>query len=81
MRTADRMRAVVAGMDAREDTLLRTLTAEAEQRYRGALITWLGGTSLPLLAAIAWFLGTGRSRRRTMAAADAITELAVRKEA
>lgn len=77
--TAVRMRALVAGMDAREDTLLRTQIAKAEQQYRSALITCLGSACLPPFAAIAWFLATGRRRRRSMAANDTITQPALHK--
>ena len=55
----DEMRAVVAGMDAREDRLLAIQMERAGRSYREAFLVGLLGTGLTAVAAIACFFELG----------------------
>ena len=60
-RTMDTMRAIVARMQAREDTLLKNRIDQAGRSYRSAVLTRFLTTGLALLALLLLFVATRRS--------------------
>jgi signal transduction histidine kinase len=73
-RTLDAMRAIVARMEAREDSLLAARVAQAAQSYRAALVTSFATTAFALFAVVALCFATlrhGSARLRATRAAEA----------
>ena len=70
----DRLRAVVGGMNAREDALLAARVAQADASYRAARMTSLVVTGLAFIAVTALFAGTLRYGAERMQAAAAAEE-------
>jgi signal transduction histidine kinase len=73
-RTMDRLRGVVAGMNAREDAALAVRVAQADASYRTARVTSFVVTAVAFIAVTALFAGTlryGAERMRAATAAEA----------
>jgi PAS domain S-box-containing protein len=76
-RIMDDMRVIVARMRAREDALLTTRTAQAEQSYRSARTARFVTTGLALLALVGLFYATRRFGTERVRAADNAERLRV----
>jgi PAS domain S-box-containing protein len=76
-RIMDEMRVIVARMEAREDALLTTRIAQAEQSYRLARTIRIGTTGLALLVLTALFYSTRRFGTERLRAADNAERLRV----
>jgi PAS domain S-box-containing protein len=75
--TMDAMRALISGMEAREDTLQAARTAQAERSYAVAWGLGFVTTGLALLVAIALFAGAWRTGKARLRAAETAESLRV----
>ena len=75
--TMDTIRAIVSGMEAREDALLAARIAQAERSYRVAFVLGFVTTGLALLVAIALFAGAWRTGKERLRAAETAEGLRV----
>src|SRR5262249_15228226 len=76
-RTMDSMRAIVAQMEAREETLLKSRTAQAARSYRSAVWTRLVTTGMALIAVLLLLLATRRSGKDRLRIAEIAERLRV----